>query len=275
MPMLRTSLSALALMLGCAVLAGEAQALPNSGCKTEGTFDGWLAGFKQTAAAQGVSQRTVSAALTGLAYDPKIIRKDRGQGVFKQSFEQFSGRMIPPRVGRAKAMLKQYAGPLAKIEQTYGVPPEVVVALWGLETDFGVAHQNEQIIRSLATLAYDCRRSELFTNQLVAALKIIDRGDLSLADMRGGWAGELGQTQFLPTTYYNYAVDFDGNGHADLLRSPVDVLASTANYLKGHGWQPGASYEPGGPNYAALREWNKSEIYCQTVAAFADRLAGG
>src|SRR5262249_19613678 len=158
-----------------------------------------------TAAAQGVSQRTINAALNGVTYDPRIVKKDRAQGVFRQSFEQFSGRMIPPRMAKAKAMLKQYAGPLAKIEQTYGVPPEVLVWLWGLETDFGAAHQNEQIIRSLATLAYDCRRSEMFTNQLIAALKIIDRGDLTVAEMRGGWAGELGQTQFLPTSYYNFA----------------------------------------------------------------------
>jgi lytic murein transglycosylase len=272
---LRTTLSALALLFGTLAATAPASALPNADCKTTGTFDGWLATFKQQAAAQGVSQRTINAALNGVTYDARIIKKDRAQGVFRQSFEQFSGRMIPPRVARARAMLKQYAGPLAKIEQTYGVPKEVVVALWGLETDFGAAHQNEQIIRSLASLAYDCRRSEMFTNQLIAALKVIDRGDLTVAEMRGGWAGELGQTQFLPTSYYNFAVDFDGNGKADLLRSPTDVLASTANFLKGHGWRPGASYEVGGPNYQVLNDWNRSEVYRRTVAAFADRLAGG
>lgn len=272
---LRIKLSALAVMFGCLVVSSQASALPNANCKTQGTFDAWLVGFKQTAAAEGVSQRTITAAMNGVAFDPRIIKKDRAQGVFRQSFEQFSGRMIPPRMGRAKAMLKKYAGPLAKIEQTYGVPKEVLVALWGLETDFGAAHQNEQIIRSLATLAYDCRRSEMFTNQLIAALKVIDRGDLTVAEMRGGWAGELGQTQFLPTSYYNFAVDFDGNGKADLLHSPTDVLASTANFLKGHGWKPGASYEEDGPNFQVLNDWNRSEVYRRTVAAFADRLAGG
>jgi lytic murein transglycosylase len=272
--MLRSALPALALF-AAALLAEPAAALPNAGCKNTESFAEWMDGFKSRAAAAGVSQAVINSALAGVTQDPTIIRKDRAQGVFKQSFEQFSGRMIPPRVKKAQAMLKTHAALLAKIEQQIGVPGEVVIALWALETDFGAARQDLSIIRSLATLAHDCRRSAFFEGQLIDALRVIQRGDLTAAEMRGGWAGELGQTQFLPSAYYNYALDFDGNGKRDLIRSTADVLASTANFLKGHGWQKGQPWGPGTANFAVIQEWNKSQVYSRTVAAFAERLAGG
>jgi lytic murein transglycosylase len=170
-------------------------------------------------------------------------------------------------------MMKQYGSVLGRIEQSYGVPGEVLVAIWGLETDFGVNIGKFQTLRSLATLAYDCRRAETFRSELMDALRIVERGDLAPAEMRGAWAGEIGQTQFMPSSYLKYAVDFDANGRRDLLHSAPDVLASTANYLAGHGWQRGKGWEPGGANFAAIQEWNKSEIYAKTIAAFASQLS--
>jgi lytic murein transglycosylase len=238
-----------------------------------GGFEGWLESFKREAAGQGISQRGL-AALNGVTLDPAVVSRDRRQGVFRQSFEQFSGRMISPdrmRIGARK--LKQYAGTFERIEQRFGVPGAVLVAIWGLETDFGVNQGNFSIVRALATLAYDCRRSEKFQGELMAALKIVERGDLP-ADMRGDWAGEIGQTQFLPSSYLKFAVDFDGDGRRDLIHSPADALASTANYLKGYGWQRGQPWGPGTANFEVIREWNKSEVYSKTIAAFASRLEG-
>jgi lytic murein transglycosylase len=237
-----------------------------------GSFEAWLESFKREAAGQGISQRGL-AALNGVTYDPGVVSRDRRQGVFRQSFEQFSGRMISPdrmRVGARK--LKQYAGTFERIEQRFGVPGAVLVAIWGLETDFGVNQGSFPTIRSLASLAYDCRRSDKFQAELMDALRIVERGDLSPQEMRGAWAGEIGQTQFLPSSYLKFAVDFDGNGRRDLVHSAPDVLASTANYLKGYGWQRGQPWGPGTANFDVLREWNKSEVYSKTVAAFAQRL---
>jgi lytic murein transglycosylase len=162
---------------------------------------------------------------------------------------------------------------LSRIEETYGVPGEVLVAIWGLETDFGANIGKFPTLRSLATLAYDCRRAETFRGELLDALRIIDRGDLSPSEMRGAWAGEIGQTQFMPSSYIKYAVDFDANGRRDLLRSPPDVLASTANFLVGYGWQKGKDWQPGNPNFPVLEQWNKSAVYARTIAYFATQLA--
>jgi membrane-bound lytic murein transglycosylase B len=153
------------------------------------------------------------------------------------------------------------------------VPGAVLVAIWGLETDFGVNLGKFSTLRSLATLAYDCRRSELFRAELMDALRIIERGDLSPAEMRGAWAGEIGQTQFMPSSYIKFAVDFDENGRRDLLRSALDVLASTANYLASYGWQRGQGWDAGSANFAVILQWNKSEVYARTVGYFARRLA--
>lgn len=244
-------------------------------CRDPAGFEKWLGDIRQEAAQQGISSAAVEAGLAGVTFDPSVIRKDRGQGVFKQSFEQFAGRMVSAyRLKNGAALLRKHAGALARIEQQFGVPGPVLVAIWGLESDFGAVKGNMATIRSVATLAYDCRRTEMFQGQLFDALRIVDRGDLRPGEMRGAWAGELGQTQFMPTSYVRYAVDFDGDGRADLLHSPIDVLASTANYLKGHGWVRGADWSPGTPNFEALRQWNKSQVYSQTVAYFASKLAG-
>jgi len=238
-----------------------------------GNFEAWLADFKTEAAAKGISPAAISSGLAGVTLDPAVLSRDHSQKVFSQSFEEFSGRMVPPRMTRGSNLMKQYGSALSRIEQAYGVPGEVLVAIWGLETDFGVNTGKFPTIRSLATLAYDCRRPDQFRGELMDALRIIERGDLAVADMRGAWAGELGQTQFMPSSWIKYAVDFDGNGRRDLMRSAPDVLASTANYLKGYGWQRGKDWEPGSPNFAVLQQWNKSEVYARTIATFATQLA--
>jgi len=237
-----------------------------------GSFDAWLNEFKTEAAAKGISQAAITTGLSGVTPDQAVLSRDRSQKVFQQSFEEFSGRMVPPRLLRGSNMMKQYGSVLGRIEQTYGVPGSVLVAIWGLETDFGVNIGKFQTIRSLATLAYDCRRTETFRAELMDALRIVERGDLTPAEMRGAWAGEIGQTQFMPSSYVKYAVDFDNNGRRDLLRSAPDALASTANYLVGYGWQRGKGFEPGSPNFAVIQQWNKSEVYAKTIAYFAAQL---
>ena len=161
--------------------------------------------------------------------------------MFGQVFTEFAGRMAATyRMQQGQARIKTYAAAFARAEKEYGVPPAVIAAFWGLESDFGANMGNLPTLRSLVSLAYDCRRSEMFANETIAALKIIDRGDLTPAEMVGSWAGELGQTQFLPTHYFNYAVDYDGDGRRDLLRSPADVIGSTANYIAtGLKWRRG------------------------------------
>jgi lytic murein transglycosylase len=257
------------LLLGC--VCASAQATAPCG----GDFGAWLQGVKTEAAAQGISQRAIQSGLGGITYDPAVIARDHAQGVFRQSFEQFSGRMIPPRLARGAKVLAQYGPTFSKIEQQFGVPGAVIVAIWGLETDYGADNGNFATIRSLVSLAYDCRRPDKFRGEVFAALKIVDRGDMAPADMHGAWAGEIGQTQFLPSSYLKFAVDYDGNGRRDLIHSVPDVLASTANYLKGYGWQRGQPWGEGTPNFQVLLQWNASQVYTKTVAAFAQQLAGG
>ena len=242
-------------------------------CSSDGAgFPAWLDAFKQEAAGQGISQRTIDESLDGVTYDRNTVQHDRGQGVFRQSFEQFSGRMVPPRVKRGADKVRQYAGLLQRIESQYGVQGPVLVAIWGLETDFGAYIGNFATIRSLATLAYDCRRSDQFRAELLDALRIVQRGDLDPATMHGAWAGEIGQTQFMPSSYMKFAVDFDGKGRRDLLHSVPDVLASTAKFLQSYGWQAGQGWSPGEPNWPVLLQWNKSQIYSKTIALLATRI---
>jgi len=208
-------------------------------CHNGASFDRFLAELKQQAVAAGVSQRAVAEAAPYLVYDQGIVNRDRGQRVFGQVFTQFAGRMAAPyRMQQGQARIKTYGAAFARAEKEYGVPPAVIAAFWGLESDFGANMGNLPTLRSLVSLAYDCRRSERFVGETIAALKIIDRGDLSPEEMVGSWAGELGQTQFLPTHYFTYAVDY--GGHRNLLSSPEDVIGSTANYIaNGLKWRRG------------------------------------
>src|SRR5262245_31742050 len=254
-----------------AVLA--AAAYPAAAAPCGGDFDTFIAAFTREAAAQRISQRTISEAFSGLTPDPQVIALDRRQGHFRQSFEQFALPRINSRMAKAQRLLVQHASLLSRVEQQFGVPGPILIAIWGLETDFGVGTGKHPVIRAVATLAHDCRRSEMFQGELMAALTIIERGDLSAAELRGAWAGELGQTQFLPSSYVKFAVDFDGNGRRDLIRSVPDVLASTANYLRGYGWQSGQPWTEGTHNFEVLKAWNKATVYQKTIALFATRLA--
>jgi len=210
-------------------------------CHNGMSFDRFLADLKQKAVAEGVSPRAIAEASPDLVYDQGIVNRDRGQRVFGQVFTQFAGRMAAPyRMQQGQARIKTYAAAFARAEKEYGVPPAVIAAFWGLESDFGANMGNLPTLPSLVSLAYDCRRAEMFANETIAALKIIDRGDLTPSEMVGSWAGELGQTQYLPTHYFNYAVDYDGDGRRDLLNSPADVIGSTANYIaNGLKWRRG------------------------------------
>lgn len=239
-----------------------------------GGFKTWLTQTKKEALRKGIRQSTLDKALKGVSYDASVIKLDRNQKSFKLSLSQFMARRAPPSfVSKGKRIMKQNASLLGKIEKRYGVPPEVIVAIWGMETGFGGNSGNKSVIRSLATLAYDCRRSKFFTNEFYAALKIVQRGDMTPSQMRGAWAGEIGQTQFLASNYLKFAVDYDGNGRRDLIRSRADVLASTANYLKAYGWRRGAGYQQGQANFRVLKKWNAAGVYQKALALFAKKLA--
>jgi lytic murein transglycosylase len=264
----------LAAALGCAVFVSAAPAFAAQ-CNHKGGFKAFMSDIRKDATAQGVSQRGL-AALDGITLDDKVLALDKHQAVFKQTFEQFSGRMISrDRLSKGARLMEQHAATLKRIEKQYGVPGAVVVAIWGLETDYGVNQGKMSVVRSVATLAFDCRRSDKFQAELIDALRIVDRGDMASADMRGDWAGEIGQTQFLPSSYVKYAVTVDGRKRADLVRNADDVLASTANYLKSHGWQRGQGWDEGQPNFTVIQEWNKAEVYARTIALFADKLDVG
>jgi len=237
-------------------------------------FPAWLDSFEDRARAAGISQATLNRALSGITYDPTVIRRDRNQKSFKLSFEQFYARRVGSYLLKsARSKMKTHAALLARVEKRYGVPKEILVSIWGLETNFGRDGAGKySIIRSIATLAYDCRRSEFFTGHLMAALRIVQKGDMTPAQMRGGWAGEIGQVQFLPGSYDKYAVDFDGDGRRDLVHSVPDMLASTANFLKGHGWKSGQPWGPGTANYSVIKDWNRADVYARTIAVMAQRL---
>ncbi|MGQ7791057.1 lytic murein transglycosylase [Faunimonas sp. B44] len=269
MTFVRSSFAALAVLAGLA--AGTAQAAT---CGNDAAgFPAWKEAFKQEARAAGLSRSL--AALDGVTYDSGVIKLDRSQKPFKMSYEAFvKQRLSSGRVSQGKKRMTQHATLLRQLEQRYGVPGSILVAIWGMETDYGAVRGNKKAIRSLATLAYDCRRSAFFTNELLAALTIVERGRMHPDQMVGGWAGEIGQTQFLASNYLQFAVDGDGDGRIDVVNSTADVLASTANYLAAHGWRRGAGWHPGEPNFAVITTWNSSSNYQRTIARFADILEG-
>lgn len=212
----------------------------HTACRSNQGFDRWLADVRRDATAAGISARTWASAAPYLEYDQSIVNRDRGQGVFSQSFLQFSDRMAAAyRRKKGKALIDKHAAIFSRIEREFGVQPEPIAAFWGLETDFGAVQGDMPTLRSVTSLAYDCRRPELFREQLIAALKIIERGDLTAAQMKGPWAGEIGQFQFLPMHYLDYAVDYDGDGKRDLKRSTADALGSAGNFLNKLGWRRG------------------------------------
>jgi len=239
-------------------------------------FPQWVEGFKVRARAAGISQAAIERGLAGVTYSSTVIGLDRNQKSMKLSFEDFYRRRVSDAmIARGRSWIQQNQALARRIEEQFGVPIEIVVSIWALETNFGAQKGNLPILRSVATLASDCRRQAFFENELIAALKIVERGDLPITEMRGAWAGEIGQTQFMPSSYVNYAVDYDGDGHPNLISSVPDVLASTANFLRRKGWQKGAGWDEGTPNAAVLRDWNKAGVYVQTIGLMARRMRAG
>src|ERR1700740_1722793 len=231
-----------------------------------GGFEAWKSQFAQEARAKGIGAAGVSA-LMSTNYASATINADRSLHSFKLSLDQFlAKRGAPAIVARGRAMKQRNAALFASIEQRYGVPAGPLIAIWGMETGFGSQHGNQNMLSSIATLAYDCRRPEYFTDQLYAALKLIDQGTLS-ASQRGSMHGEIGQTQFLPKTMLEYGV---GN-----LESASGALASTANFLKSHSWRARAGYQPGEPNFAAIEAWNAATVYQQSIAIMGKQIDGG
>jgi lytic murein transglycosylase len=252
-------------------------ATPSHAARCGGDFGSFVQNISADAQAAGISTNVVSAALGGVTEDGAVLSFDRRQRyTFNKTFEQYvSTRVGAGRINGGRAMLQRHAALFSQIEARFGVPRQILVAIWGLETDFGKGDMGKlPVIRTLATLAHDCRRSELFQGELLAALKIVQRGDLPLRDLIGAFAGEIGQTQFLPSSYIKYGVDFDGDGRVDLRHSVPDVLASTANLLHVNGFKMGAPYGEGSANFEAMREWNHAVIYRKTIGYFADQLVG-
>ena len=209
-------------------------------CRTGGGFETWLGRFKAEARAQGIAQHAIDEASPFLVYDQRIVNIDRGQRIFGQPFLEFSGKMLPSgRISGGIAQIQKYRAVFDREERQYGVPAAVITAFWGLESDFGAGQGKDNSIRSLTSLAYDCRRADMFRGHLFDALRLVERGDLHPAEMIGSWAGELGQTQMMPSEYIKYAVDWDGDGRRNLLRSAPDVIGSTGNYLVSLGWKAG------------------------------------
>jgi lytic murein transglycosylase len=221
-----------------ALASGNKPASAPPNCQNTGSFERWTEDFKKEAVAKGISPQVIHAALGDFVLDPAVIKRDRNQGVFSQSFLQFSDRMISAsRFKNGQAQLEKHRLLFAKVERDFGVPAEVLTAFWGLESDFGAVTGKFRLIRSLATLAYDCRRSEFFREELVNALRIVQRGDQTVEDMNGNWAGEFGALQITAGDAFRNAVDYDGDGRRDLIHSVPDTVASAANFLKHLGWQ--------------------------------------
>jgi len=263
---------ALFLTLGSAIFSQAAMAAPQCSDKAGG-FATWLEATKAEAQARGIGKRGL-AALAKTRYAPATIKADRNQRSFKLSLDQFmQKRGADAIVARGKTLKKQHKALFDRLEAQYGVPAGPLIAIWGMETAFGRYMGKQHTLSAVATLAYDCRRSEFFTDQLYAALSLIDAGNFDPQSI-GAMHGEIGQTQFLPVNVLKYGVDGDGNGRVDMIGSYADALASTANFLRGHGWQAGFGYQQGEANFVAIQGWNKASVYQQAIALIAREIDG-
>ncbi len=259
------------LAIGLGVFSGNAQAAQCG--NNSGGFETWKQQFAGEAKAYGIGKRGLQA-LAATSYSTATIRADRGQKSFKYSLEKFMQvRGANAIVSKGRSLKKTHAKLLSSIEARYGVPPGPLLAIWGMETGFGGFQGDTNLLSATATLAYDCRRSEFFTEHLLAALHLVDTGVLSSATV-GAKHGEWGQTQFLPGSVLKYGADGDGNGQLDLSRSMADALASTANFLRAHGWSAGGGYQPGERNFRAIQGWNAASVYQQAIAIMAAQIDG-
>ncbi|MDC0657009.1 lytic murein transglycosylase [Leisingera sp. SS27] len=279
---------------GTASLPADLRPVPNAG------YDAWVAAFRTRAEARGISSATLRAAFRGAGYLPGVVKRDRNQTEFKRSLEDYlSIAVSDERLTKGRAAFARHQSTLRTLERSYGVDAEIICAIWGLESFFGERRGNVPVISATSTLAFDGRRGAFFEKQLIAALKILQNGDITPARMTGSWAGAMGHTQFIPTSYQAFAVDFTGDGRRDIWsEDPTDALASTAAYLQRNGWTRGLKWggeagapgtpsgrslqpQPGGPvfsvtsNFNAIKRYNNSDAYAIGVGHLADRIAGG
>ena len=268
-------------------LAPDMRPQPNAG------YDAWVASFKNRASGYGLNSATIAAGFRGAGYLPGVVKRDRNQTEFKRSLEDYlSIAASDERVSKGRAAFARHRSTLNALETKYGVDATIICAIWGLESQFGERKGNIPIISSTSTLAFDGRRGAFFEKQLVAALKIIQNGDITADRMLGSWAGAMGHTQFMPTSYAGFAVDFTGDGRRDIWSAdPSDALASTAAYLQRNGWSRGVSWgaesssgtlqpQAGGPkfsttgNFHAIKRYNNSDAYAIGVGHLSDRIGG-
>jgi membrane-bound lytic murein transglycosylase B len=264
--MTKASKLATATFLALAALSSFAAPANAARCGNgPGGFEAWKGEFSREAGAKGIGS-TAIAALMRTHYASATVAADRSQRSFGLSLDQFlAKRGASTIVSRGRALKQSQGALFASIQQRYGVPPGPLIAIWGMETGFGSQRGNQNMLSSIATLAYDCRRPEFFTEQLTAALKLVDRGVLSAAT-RGSMHGEVGQTQFMPKNILAY-----GTGNLDVA---ANALMSTANFLKAHGWRAGAGYQPGEPNFAAIEAWNAAGVYQKAIAIMGRQIDG-
>ena len=266
-------------------------------------YDAWVGSFKARAAGQGISPATLRQGFAGAGYLPGVVKRDRNQTEFSRTLEDYLAiAASEERITKGRAAFARHRAVLSQIEARYGVPAEVVTAVWGLESFYGERRGNVPVVSATSTLAYDGRRGAFFEKQLIAALKILERGDVSARGLTGSWAGAMGHTQFIPTSYQAFAVDFNGDGRRDIWSDdPSDSLASTAAYLAKSGWKSGEKWggemgtaaassatpvkilqpDAGGPRFAvfrnfnAIKRYNNSDNYAIGVGHLSDRIAGG
>ncbi|WOI55049.1 lytic murein transglycosylase [Palleronia sp. LCG004] len=262
-----------AALLATALVTVPGLALAATCGNTAAGYETWKAAFAREAQAAGVGQRGLQA-LAATRYAQSTINADRNQQSFSYSLERFMEvRGADTIVSQGRQRLAANPAFYASLEQRYGVPAGVIIAIHGMETGFGNFMGDSNVVSAISTLAYDCRRSDFFTPHALAALKLVDRGALS-PGTQGARHGEVGHTQFLPGNVLRYGVDADGNGRVDLTNI-TDSLASTANFLRQKGWQPGAGYQQGQPNFRAIQEWNAASVYQQAIAIMAARIDAG
>ncbi|MDW3225183.1 MAG: lytic murein transglycosylase [Paracoccaceae bacterium] len=261
-------------------------------------YDAWVSAFRARAGAQGISEATLNAGFNGTGYLPGVIKRDRNQTEFKRSLEDYLAIAVSDeRVSKGRAAYSKYGATLDALDATYGVDAKIIAAIWGLESFYGERRGDVPVVSATSTLAYDGRRGVFFEKQLIAALKILQSGDVPANRLVGSWAGAMGHTQFIPTSYEAFAVDFTGDGRRDIWSDdPSDSLASTAAYLARNGWTRGLRWggevgnnapagniiqpQPGGPrfsvtsNFRVIKRYNNSDAYAIGVGHLADRIGG-
>ncbi|MFQ6548683.1 lytic transglycosylase domain-containing protein [Aestuariibius sp. 2305UL40-4] len=258
------------LLTACLLQAGAALA---AACGNDASgFNSWKAQFAQEASGAGIGQRGLQA-LAGTQYATRTIVADRNQKSFNYSLERFMQvRGSDTIVSQGQQRLARDRAFYNSLEQAYGVPAGVIIAIHGMETGFGRFMGDANVLSAITTLAYDCRRSDFFTGHALAALRLVDNGAISPGSI-GAMHGELGHTQFLPGNVLRYGVDANRDGRVDLTNQ-TDALASTANFLRQKGWQPGQGYQEGQPNFRVIQEWNAATVYQKSIAIMAARIEG-